>query len=102
MSDYTHEIVQAIGFLSSEMTETRCQLRQALQDISDALNVPTPKRVRNEAARCGNCPYMAPCTNERYKHYGMCCLHPPIGDNEALVMPAKTWCGDHPDFWKEA
>ena len=96
MSDYTHEIVQAIGFLSSEMTETRCQLRQALQDISDALNVPTPKRVRNEAACCGNCPYcILEVDHPRIKD---CCALNPHG----VDVFRNQWCGQHPDFWKES
>ncbi len=96
------EIVQAIGFLSSEMTEARFQLRQTLQDISDALNVPTPKRVRNEAARCGNCPYMGKPMSPAQQHLGVCCLSPATAVQDELVVPETSWRGQHPDFWKEA
>lgn len=100
MSDNTHEIVQAIGFLSSEMTETRCQLRQALQDISDALNVPTPKRVRNEAARCGNCQYYdaSDYPSSGGTRSSRSCAKDPL----RVVTWSHMWCGQHPDFWKEA
>jgi hypothetical protein len=93
MSDHA-EICRAIDFISSELTETRCQLRQALQDISDALNVPTPKRVRNEAAVCGNCPYYKP---NSVGDLGACCV-----TSEYPSMYKYQWCGKHPDFWRES
>ena len=80
---------------------------RTLRAICDMLENPlreatSPARMRNEAACCGNCPYMDRCTNERDKAFGVCCLHPPIGDTEGLVMPEKTFCGQHPNFWKES
>jgi len=56
-----------------------------------------PKRVRNEEARCGNCPYGHPYRD------GIVCRR---NSNATLAfddaLKPTTWCGDHPDFWKEA
>lgn len=83
------------------------RIATALERIATVLKRPlqectTTKRVRNEAAVCGNCPYMAPCENEREKNYGVCCLSPMTANSDSLVMPDKSWCGQHPDFWKES
>jgi hypothetical protein len=69
-------------------------LAHPLQSVQCSTETTTHKRTRNEAARCGNCPYYdkGGATEGR----DACALTP-----ERLVVWPRFWCGQHPDFWKE-
>ena len=69
-------------------------LRKIEEVLCNPLPTTTPKRVRNEAAVCGNCPYVFIKRDGQH----ICCRT--LVDYDADVF-ASTWCGDHPDFWKE-
>lgn len=52
-------------------------------------------RVRNLEATCATCPY---CKDNR-----ICCRNAMTATgNEFGITGPGNWCGEHPDFWKEA
>jgi hypothetical protein len=69
-----------------------------LQAVQCSKETTTPKRVRNEAACCGNCPYYAEYDG---KTNGDCGQHPPSNVNFFPHVTRISWCGDHPDFFRE-
>ena len=68
-------------------------LRALLELQENPLLTTTHRRVRNEAAVCGNCPYYKP---NSVGDLGACCV-----TSEYPSMYNYQWCGQHPDFWKE-
>lgn len=97
-----HVFSQLSGFSVREYLEERKRGISALERIATVLEHPlrectTPNRVRNEAACCGNCPYF---DKEGFPTQasasGACRIN-----EVARCQSKKSWCGRHPDFWKE-
>lgn len=72
--------------------ELRCAAERTLEKTI------TTKRVRNEAAVCGNCPYFV-C--HPYSAGANVCGIDSKTMHSGAMIDADCSCGQHPDFWKE-
>ena len=96
-----------LGFLRDAEVRVRDAGRDIPEDLEAAIvgttlalaEITTPlKRVRNEAARCGNCPYSQPLVRNKI----VCRFEHPNAEHGSPVLNEIEWCGRHPDFWREA
>lgn len=86
------------GVTDALLTAEQARRDLALYDEMHGTKPTTPKRVRNEAACCGNCPYSQPLVRNKI----VCRFEHPNAEHGSPVLNEIEWCGRHPDFWREA
>lgn len=94
-----------LGFLRDAEMRVRNAGRDVPDDLEAAIVATTlalakisnhPKCVRNEAARCGNCPYSVTFGSAKV----LCRFEHASAEHGFPVREDTEVCGDHPDFWR--
>jgi hypothetical protein len=89
--------VGAWGVTAAILDAEQARKDLALYDEMHHQKPPTPARVRNTDAHCGNCPYCVESLS--VKERGVCGIDSKTL-HAGLLLRLNGVCGDHPDFWK--